>query len=174
MSDRRLRGRGASFSATCGVVRYHTDPSGTLTPYAAHAIGNGHEGALALLEEKYSKSMNLRDAELLVARVLRDTMEEKVSATNIQIAAVSQHDNTGVMVLACTVVDWGVSMFVLPAVVRVHVVGWFSLSFRSSFRIGVVCCGRLQVTPAGGYQLYSQEKLEELIAALAADPAHGA
>ena len=92
MSDRRLRGRGASFSATCGVVRYHTDPSGTLTPYAAHAIGNGHEGALALLEEKYSKSMNLRDAELLVARVLRDTMEEKVSATNIQIAAVSQHE----------------------------------------------------------------------------------
>lgn len=68
--------------------RYHTDPSGTLTPYAAHAIGNGAEGAITILQEKYSKSLSLTDAELLVLRILKETMEERVSPANIQLAAV--------------------------------------------------------------------------------------
>lgn len=75
-----------SYSLAC--CRYHTDPSGTLTPYAAHAIGNGSEGAVTILQEKYSRSMTLADAELLVLRILKETMEEKVSPSNVQIASV--------------------------------------------------------------------------------------
>lgn len=75
----------------CGVLcvsRYHTDPSGTLTPYAAHAIGNGAEGAITILQEKYSRSMSLAEAEVLVLRILKETMEEKVSPSNVQLATV--------------------------------------------------------------------------------------
>ncbi len=79
---------GPVFYWVSGAVRFHTDPSGTLTPYAAHAIGNGAEGAVTMLQEKYSRSMTLADAELLVLRILKDTMEEKVSASNVQLASV--------------------------------------------------------------------------------------
>lgn len=66
-----------------------TDPSGTLIHYAAHAIGNGSEGARTLLEEKYHRSMSLREATQLVATVLRQTMEERITADNIEIATVT-------------------------------------------------------------------------------------
>lgn len=41
-----------------------------------------------MLQERYSKSMSLDDAAVLVTRVLQETMEEKVTATNIELARV--------------------------------------------------------------------------------------
>jgi 20S proteasome alpha/beta subunit len=38
-----------------GINRFHTDPSGTFTKYAAKAIGAGSEGAQTALEEHYNK-----------------------------------------------------------------------------------------------------------------------
>lgn len=72
-----------------GPQLFHTDPSGTYTAYEAHAIGNGSEGARTLLQEKYHKSMSLADAAALVVRILSDTMEEKVTPTNVELAAVT-------------------------------------------------------------------------------------
>jgi 20S proteasome subunit alpha 5 len=72
-----------------GPQLYHTDPSGTYVGYDAHAIGNGSEGARTMLQEKYNKSMSLADAAALVVRILADTMEEKVTATNVELAAVT-------------------------------------------------------------------------------------
>ncbi len=71
-----------------GPQLYHTDPSGTYTHYDAHAIGNGSEGAVAALQEKYNRSMSLEAAMALVTRVLADTMEEKLTTTNFQLATV--------------------------------------------------------------------------------------
>lgn len=78
--------------------------------YSAHAIGNGAETAQSMLEEKYNKvsqscsvdlapvltcacfaldqSMSLEEAKVLVVRVLTETMEEKLSGTNVDIAVV--------------------------------------------------------------------------------------
>jgi 20S proteasome alpha/beta subunit len=36
-------------------VRFHADPSGTLTQYDAKAIGSGSEGAQTELQEQYHK-----------------------------------------------------------------------------------------------------------------------
>ena len=41
-----------------------------------------------MLQERYSKSMTVDDAAVLVTRVLQETMEEKVTATNIELARV--------------------------------------------------------------------------------------
>lgn len=149
-------------------ARYHTDPSGTLTPYSAHAIGNGHEGALSLLEDKYSRSMTLGEAELLVARVLRDTMEEKVSATNIQIASVSA------LMRSMGIKGGPVSAPYMIVEGEVGLRCWLFGLLVDDVRGSVCWCAATggQVTPGAGFQLYSSERLEALIAALAADPAH--
>lgn len=76
-------------TAEDGPELYHTDPSGTYVRYDAHAIGNGAEGACTMLREKYNKSMTLREAELLVLDVLTETMEEKLTNANVDIASVT-------------------------------------------------------------------------------------
>jgi len=72
-----------------GAQLFCVDPSGTFVEYKAHAIGSGSEGARSTLEEKWSATMSLADAEVLIARVLRTTMEERVTDENIEIATVT-------------------------------------------------------------------------------------
>mmetsp|Transcript_5253 Transcript_5253/g.7892 ORF Transcript_5253/g.7892 Transcript_5253/m.7892 type:complete len:247 (-) Transcript_5253:34-774(-) len=67
---------------------YHCDPSGTFIPNDAKAIGSGAEGAQSNLEENYSSSMSLKEAELLALKTLKQVMEEKISPVNIEIASV--------------------------------------------------------------------------------------
>ena len=71
---------------------YHADPSGTYVLYDAHAIGNGHEGAQTILRENYSKTMNLEEAEALVMRVLKETMQDKVTSSNVEVSSVTAGD----------------------------------------------------------------------------------
>lgn len=75
-----------------GPQLYQTDPSGTYVRYNAKAIGSASEGAQTMLSEKYNKSMNLEQAETLALEVLKQVMEEKISATNVEIAAVKTND----------------------------------------------------------------------------------
>lgn len=72
-----------------GPQLFCTDPSGTYMRYDAHAIGNGAEGARNMLEERYDRTMTLEAAQTLVALVLRQTMEEKITADNAEIAMVT-------------------------------------------------------------------------------------
>jgi len=72
-----------------GPVLFHTDPSGTFVQFDAKAIGAASEGAQTTLQEKYNKSMKLEEAETLALSVLKEVMEEKINATNVEIAAVS-------------------------------------------------------------------------------------
>lgn len=71
------------------LLRYHADPSGTFVSWKAKAIGAGSEGAQTELQEKYSQELSLIDAETLALKVLKQTMEEKLNATNFQMAAVT-------------------------------------------------------------------------------------
>lgn len=71
-----------------GPQLFHTDPSGTFMRYEAHAIGAGAEGAVSMLQEKYARSMGLEAAKALAVRVLGDTMEERLSTTNFELATV--------------------------------------------------------------------------------------
>ncbi|KND03150.1 hypothetical protein SpCBS45565_g08261 [Spizellomyces sp. 'palustris'] len=80
-----------------GPQLFHTDPSGTFMRYDAKAIGSGSEGAQGELQEQYHKSMTLKEAEVLSLKVLKQVMEEKLSATNVQVAVVTpiSADGTG-------------------------------------------------------------------------------
>eukprot|EP00877_Chromochloris_zofingiensis_P002151 jgi/Chrzof1/11937/Cz06g15090.t1 len=72
-----------------GPVLYHTDPSGTYVKYQCMAIGSGSEGAQTALQENYKPDMSLKDAEVLALSTLKQVMEEKVTATNVDIARVA-------------------------------------------------------------------------------------
>ncbi|KAJ3094840.1 Phosphatidylinositol (PI) 3-kinase [Phlyctochytrium planicorne] len=72
-----------------GPQLFHADPSGTFTRFDAKAIGSGSEGAQTELQEQYHRSLSLRDAELLALKVLKQVMEEKLNATNVQIATIT-------------------------------------------------------------------------------------
>lgn len=72
-----------------GPQLYHTDPSGTYVAYDAHAIGNGSEGARTMLQECYNKSMSLQEGAALLVRVLSDTMEDKATSGNMELARVT-------------------------------------------------------------------------------------
>lgn len=57
-----------------GPSLYHTDPSGTFVRYEAKAIGAGSEGAQTQLQETYSKSMTLAEAETLALNTLKQVL----------------------------------------------------------------------------------------------------
>lgn len=75
-----------------GPSLFHTDPSGTYVQWKAKAIGAGSEGAQTALQEAYSSSMTLEEAETLALRTLKQVMEEKLDGTNVEIAAVTTKD----------------------------------------------------------------------------------
>jgi len=72
-----------------GPQLYHTDPSGTFTRYEAKAIGSGSEAAQSDLQDKYHKQMTLDEAQILVLRVLKQVMEEKLDHHNVQLAKIT-------------------------------------------------------------------------------------
>ena len=74
--------------AAQGPVLYHTDPSGTYTRYLAKAIGAGSEGAQNALNEQYHKSLTLGEAEKIALQILKDVMEEKITAVNVELAVI--------------------------------------------------------------------------------------
>jgi len=75
-----------------GPHLFHTDPSGMYTPYLAKAIGAGSEGAQTSLEEQYNKSLKLHEAQKIALEILKQVMEEKLDATNVEMAVVTTAD----------------------------------------------------------------------------------
>ncbi|CAF0994406.1 unnamed protein product [Didymodactylos carnosus] len=74
-----------------GPHLFHLDPSGTYTEYDAKAIGSGSEGADQTLQDVYHKSMKLQEACKHVLTILKQVMEEKLNATNVEMATVDQN-----------------------------------------------------------------------------------
>ncbi|KAK9838510.1 hypothetical protein WJX81_004042 [Elliptochloris bilobata] len=72
-----------------GAVLYQTDPSGTFAKFSAKAIGSGSEGAQTALQEGYRPDLTLAEAEVLALATLKQVMEEKVTASNVDIAKVA-------------------------------------------------------------------------------------
>lgn len=79
----------AGWDASGGPVLYHTDPSGTYVKYKATAIGSGAEGAQSALQEKWRADMSLQEAEDLALGTLKQVMEEKVTASNVDVVRVA-------------------------------------------------------------------------------------
>lgn len=75
------------------IFRFFADPSGTFMKYQAKAIGSGSEVAQNQLQEEYRKDMDFASAEKLAVKVLKQVMEEKLNATNVQVASVTKKSN---------------------------------------------------------------------------------
>ena len=73
-----------------GPSLYHAEPSGTFYRYDAKAIGSGSEGAQAELQSEFHKSLTLAEAEVLTLKTLKQVMEEKLDAKNVQLATVTK------------------------------------------------------------------------------------
>lgn len=76
-----------------GPQLFHMDPSGTLIQYDAKAIGSGSEGAQQNLQELYHKSLSLKEALKIALTILKQVMEEKLNATNVEVATVTPSEN---------------------------------------------------------------------------------
>merc|ERR1711997_963117 len=58
---------------------FKIDPSGTTVRYLAVAVGAGGESAMSVLQDRYAKSMTLREAEDLASEILKQVMEAKIA-----------------------------------------------------------------------------------------------
>lgn len=71
-----------------GPALFHTDPSGTMFQYKAKAIGSAAEGAQALLQEQFHDNLTLESGVRLALEVLKQVMEDKITASNVQVSVV--------------------------------------------------------------------------------------
>ncbi|ORZ36259.1 nucleophile aminohydrolase [Catenaria anguillulae PL171] len=72
-----------------GAQLYHADPSGTYVQWDAKAIGAGSEGAQTELQNEYHKVHDLIEAETLALKILKQVMEEKLNAINVEVCSVT-------------------------------------------------------------------------------------
>ncbi|CDS35871.1 subfamily T1A non peptidase ue [Echinococcus multilocularis] len=73
-----------------GPQLFHMDPSGTYIQYEAKAIGSGSEGAQQALQEVFNRNLTLEEACVQALTILRQVMEEKLDATNVEMASVTR------------------------------------------------------------------------------------
>uniref|UniRef100_A0A672JJ86 Uncharacterized protein n=1 Tax=Salarias fasciatus TaxID=181472 RepID=A0A672JJ86_SALFA len=64
------------------------NPTVTFVQCDAQAISSASEGAQSSLQEVYHKSMTLKDAIKSSLTISKQMMEEKLNATNIELATV--------------------------------------------------------------------------------------
>lgn len=98
-----------------GPVLYNTDPSGTYTRYSAAAIGGAQEGATSMLQEQYNRNLTLEEAETMALVVLRQVMEEKLNAQNIEVAKIHT-DNKKFKILSTTETEEVIKRLPAPTV----------------------------------------------------------
>jgi len=72
-----------------GPQLYTMDPSGTYIECQAKAIGSASEGAQQALQEQYTSSSTLKEAKKIALSILKQVMEEKLNATNVEVAFVT-------------------------------------------------------------------------------------
>jgi len=75
-----------------GPQLFHMDPSGTFIECQAKAIGSASEGAQHTLQEQYNSSMSLALAQKTALSILKQVMEEKLNATNVEMCIVTEKD----------------------------------------------------------------------------------
>jgi len=76
-----------------GARLFHLDPSGTFLQYNAKAIGSASEGAQKSLQQCYDKSMTLNAACQEALKILKQVMEAKLTATNVELCTITPTEN---------------------------------------------------------------------------------
>ncbi|AQZ16283.1 PUP2 (YGR253C) [Zygosaccharomyces parabailii] len=82
----------AGYDKDGGYQLFHAEPSGTFYRYNAKAIGSGSEGAQSELQNEWHSSLTLKEAELLVLKILKQVMEEKLDENNAQLSSITKEE----------------------------------------------------------------------------------
>lgn len=82
----------AGYDKDEGFQLFHAEPSGTFYRYNAKAIGSGSEGAQSELQNEWHSSLTLKEAELLVLKILKQVMEEKLDENNAQLSSITKDE----------------------------------------------------------------------------------
>lgn len=80
----------AGVDAKAGPQLFFADPSGTFMQYAAKAMGSASDEAQSQLQEEYRRDLGLEEAEMMAIKLLKKVMEDKMDATNAQVAIVTR------------------------------------------------------------------------------------
>jgi len=76
-----------------GPHLYHLDPSGTFIDCLAKSIGAASDGAEQNLKEQYHESMTLVEAEKVALSILKQVMEEKLIAGNVEVVTITPYED---------------------------------------------------------------------------------
>lgn len=68
-----------------GPELFEAEPSGAMTGYFADSIGNAKKEVDELLEKKFDRKMDIKDAISLAVEALKQTSETKLTADNVEV-----------------------------------------------------------------------------------------
>ncbi len=68
-----------------GPELYEAEPSGAMTGYFADSVGNAKKEVDELLEKKFDRKMEIKDAIGIAVEALKQTSETKLTAENVEV-----------------------------------------------------------------------------------------
>ena len=71
---------------------FKNDPSGNYVRYKACCIGQGGENGMSTLQSNYNENMSFDEAILLVGKVLKENLEQKINKDNCEIWYIKKSD----------------------------------------------------------------------------------
>ena len=71
---------------------FKNDPSGNYVRYKACCIGQGGENGMSTLQSNFREDMSFDDAILLVGKVLKENLEQKINKNNCEIWYIKKKD----------------------------------------------------------------------------------
>ena len=71
---------------------FKNDPSGNYVRYKACCIGQGGENGMSTLQSNFKEDMSFDDAILLVGKVLKENLEQKINKNNCEIWYIKKND----------------------------------------------------------------------------------
>ena len=71
---------------------FKNDPSGNYVRYKACCIGQGGENGMSTLQSNYKENMSFDEAILLVGKVLKENLEQKINKNNCEIWYIKKSD----------------------------------------------------------------------------------
>jgi 20S proteasome subunit alpha 5 len=71
-----------------GFSLIYADPSGTYAKYSAKAIGSGAEVAQSSLEDKWTATLEIKEATVLGLSIMKNIMEDKLTHDTVHVCII--------------------------------------------------------------------------------------
>lgn len=71
-----------------GPQLFLTNPTGNVTEWKAKAVGTGSDNAQEELEKGYKETLSLEEGKLLILKILKQNLKEKIDSNRVELAVV--------------------------------------------------------------------------------------